>query len=192
MLIGVPTERASNELRVALVPDSVGRLAKAGAQVVVERGAGQRAGYPDAAFEKAGAGLGDTAAVLAADLICKVQKPTAPEIAAMKPGAHLISLLQPASSAEAIAALETRGVTAFALELRPPHHARAVHGCPLVAGHRRRLQGGAARRLVDASSSCRCSRPRRARSTPSKALRPRRGRGRAAWRSPRRGGSARW
>jgi NAD(P) transhydrogenase subunit alpha len=119
MLIGVPTERASNELRVALVPDSVGRLAKAGAQVVVERGAGQRAGYPDAAFEKAGAGLGDTAAVLAADLICKVQKPTAPEIAAMKPGAHLISLLQPASSAEAIAALETRGVSAFSLEQVP-------------------------------------------------------------------------
>lgn len=119
MLIGVPTERASNELRVALVPESVGRLVKAGAQVVVERGAGQRAGYPDAAFEKAGASLGDTAAALAADLVCKVQKPTAPEIAAMKPGAHLISLLQPASSAEAIAALETRGVTAFALELVP-------------------------------------------------------------------------
>lgn len=119
MLIGVPTERAPNELRVALVPESAGRLIKAGAQVVIERGAGQRAGFTDAAYEKAGASLGDAAAALAADLVCKVQKPTAAEVAQLKSGGHLISLLQPSSSADAIAALDGRGVTAFALELVP-------------------------------------------------------------------------
>ncbi len=119
MLIGVPTERSSSELRVALVPESVGRLVKAGTQVVVERGAGQRAGYPDAAYEKAGATIGDAAAALGADLVCKVQKPTGDEVSRMRSGAHLIALLQPASSAEAIAALDARGVTAFALELVP-------------------------------------------------------------------------
>ncbi len=71
MLIGVPLERTARETRVALVPESVSRLAKAGAQVIVERGAGLRAGFPDASYEKAGATLGDAAAVFGtADLLC--------------------------------------------------------------------------------------------------------------------------
>jgi NAD(P) transhydrogenase subunit alpha len=122
MLIGVPAEHAANEARVALVPESVGRLVKApgGHQVVVARGAGARAGFPDTAYEAVGASLADADAVLAtADLVCKVQKPTPAEASRLKPGAHLVSLLQPSTSAESIAALEARGVTAFALELVP-------------------------------------------------------------------------
>ncbi len=119
MVIGVPAERAPNELRVALVPESVAKLAKAGVQCVIERGTGLRAGFTDASYEKAGATLGDAGAALAADLVCKVQKPSADEVARLRQGAHLISLLQPSSSAEAIAALNGRGVTAFALELVP-------------------------------------------------------------------------
>jgi NAD(P) transhydrogenase subunit alpha len=97
----------------------VGRLVKAGVSVTIERGAGLPAGFTDASYEKAGATLGDTAAAFGADLVCKVQKPTAAESAHMKSGAHLISLLQPSTSAESIAALDARGVTAFALELVP-------------------------------------------------------------------------
>jgi NAD(P) transhydrogenase subunit alpha len=97
----------------------VGRLVKAGVSVTIERGAGLPAGFTDASYEKAGATLGDTAAAFDADLVCKVQKPTAAEAAHMKSGAHLISLLQPSTSAESIAALDARGVTAFALELVP-------------------------------------------------------------------------
>lgn len=120
MLIGVPLERTARETRVALVPESVSRLVKAGAQVIVERGAGLRAGFPDASYEKAGATLGDAAAVFGtADLLCKVQKPSNDEVALLKPGSHLISLMQPSSSADAIAALDARGVTGFALELVP-------------------------------------------------------------------------
>lgn len=122
MIIGVPLERAARESRVALIPESVGRLAKGdkAPTIVVERGAGRRAGFTDEAYEKAGARLADAAEVLStADLLCKVQKPSADEVAQLKAGAHLISLLQPSTSKEAIDALDARGVTAFALELVP-------------------------------------------------------------------------
>lgn len=120
MKIGVPLEGATGETRVALIPESVARLVKAGVTVTVERGAGRRAGFPDALYEKAGAALADRAAVFGeADLLCKVQKPTSQEVSHMKAGSHLLSLLQPSSSADAISALEAQGVTAFALELVP-------------------------------------------------------------------------
>jgi H+-translocating NAD(P) transhydrogenase subunit alpha len=120
MKIGVPLERATGETRVALIPESVGRLAKAGVALTVERGAGLRAGFPDAAYEQAGATLADAAGTFgAADLLCKVQPPTREEVSHMKRGSHLVSLLQPSANAEAIAALEAQGVTAFALELVP-------------------------------------------------------------------------
>ncbi|MEK0430582.1 MAG: hypothetical protein RL139_386 [Gemmatimonadota bacterium] len=119
MNIGIPCERTPGETRVALIPESVGRLVKAGVAVIVERGAGAAAGFTDAAYEKAGATLTDTAGAFGADLVAKVQKPTSAETAQMRPGSHLISLLQPASSAAEIAALNARGVTAFALELIP-------------------------------------------------------------------------
>ncbi|MFL5273073.1 MAG: NAD(P)(+) transhydrogenase (Re/Si-specific) subunit alpha, partial [Anaeromyxobacteraceae bacterium] len=57
MRIGVPRETASHERRVALVPDTVKRLVKSGHELVVERGAGAAAGFPDAQYEGAGARL---------------------------------------------------------------------------------------------------------------------------------------
>jgi NAD(P) transhydrogenase subunit alpha len=64
MLIGVPTEIAPGERRVALVPETVSRLLKAGASVLVQRGAGERAAYRDPAYEEAGAALAADAAEL--------------------------------------------------------------------------------------------------------------------------------
>jgi NAD(P) transhydrogenase subunit alpha len=119
MKIGVPLERAAGETRVALIPESVARLVKAGTAVTVERGAGRHAGFPDPLYEKAGATLGDAGSALSADLVCKVQPPSAAEIGQMARGSHLLSLLQPAANASAITALEAQGVTAFALELVP-------------------------------------------------------------------------
>ena len=120
MNIGVPFEHSPRETRVALVPESVARLVKAGVTVTMERGAGLRAGFPDAAYEAAGATVADAAAVFSdADLLCKVQQPTGEEVARMNRGSHLLSLLQPSTSADAIAALDAQGVTAFALELVP-------------------------------------------------------------------------
>ena len=102
MQIGVPKETAPRERRVALAPDSVGRLVKAGAQVVVERGAGVAASFADSAYEAAGATIGATAAeVLAAsDVVTRVQRPSADEARAFKTGAVLISLFQPSAAAD--------------------------------------------------------------------------------------------
>jgi NAD(P) transhydrogenase subunit alpha len=119
MKIGVPLEHAAREARVALVPEAIGRLVKKGVSVMVEHGAGLRAGFPDAAYESAGATLTDARTVFSADLVCKVQKPTRDEVAQLPRGGHLLSLLQPSTSADAITALDAQGVTAFALELVP-------------------------------------------------------------------------
>ncbi|HRN52300.1 MAG TPA: hypothetical protein PK788_02330, partial [Gemmatimonadaceae bacterium] len=119
VIVGIPKESSVGERRVALVPESVGRLVKAGVTVRVERGAGTAAGFPDTLYEAAGATLVDAASAFSADLVCKVQKPTAAEIAQLATGAQLISLLAPSTSADAIVALESRGVNAFALELVP-------------------------------------------------------------------------
>ncbi len=73
MLIGVPRETAPGEHRVSLTPDTVGRLAKGGLQVIVESGAGVPAALPDADYTAAGARVADAAAVYAeADVVVRV------------------------------------------------------------------------------------------------------------------------
>ena len=88
MIIGVPKEIKEQEYRVALLPGGVGQLRRRGHEVVVERGAGIGAGYPDADYERAGARLVDThAAVFAqADLIIKVKEPLPAEFPLLRPG----------------------------------------------------------------------------------------------------------
>ncbi|WP_176064553.1 Re/Si-specific NAD(P)(+) transhydrogenase subunit alpha [Anaeromyxobacter diazotrophicus] len=119
MRIGVPRETAAGERRVALVPETVARLTKGGHEVVVERGAGQAAGFPDAPYAAAGARLGDAAEALGAELVLKVQRPSLEEAGRLREGALLVSFLAPASSAGALAALAARKVTALAMELVP-------------------------------------------------------------------------
>ena len=151
MNIGVPMERRPGESRVSLVPESVGRLIKGPGNptVMVERGAGVRAGFTDAAYEAVGATLGDARAIFSgADLLCKVQKPTADEVALMKTGAHLVSLLQPSTSADSIRALDSRGVTGLALELVPritrAQSMDVLSSQATVAGYKAVLVGSAA------------------------------------------------
>jgi NAD(P) transhydrogenase subunit alpha len=124
MRIGVPKETAAGERRVALVPESVGRLTKAGVEVTVERGAGEAAFFPDEAYASAGATIADAGAALGSDVVAKVQKPSADETARLRQGAVLISLLPVASSGDLLPALATRGVSALALE-RVPRITRA-------------------------------------------------------------------
>jgi NAD(P) transhydrogenase subunit alpha len=122
MKIAVLKETAPHEKRVAATPDSVKKFLAlgSGVQVAVEQGAGVSASYTDAAYKEAGATVADRTTVLAgANLVLKVQKPSAEELAALPEGAALVALLSPHSDKEAIKAYAARNITAFALELVP-------------------------------------------------------------------------
>jgi NAD(P) transhydrogenase subunit alpha len=115
MRLGIPKETSSTERRVALVPETVARLGD-GVEVIVEAGAGDAAGFPDAAYTEAGAQLGDP---WSADVVAKVATPTADETAKLREGQVLIAFLQPLTDAPAIERLTAAGVHAFALESIP-------------------------------------------------------------------------
>src|SRR5918994_347432 len=120
MHIAVPAETSPGELRVSTPPDSVARLVKAGHAVRVETGAGTRAGFPDAGYESVGAMITDAERVYeGAELVCRVQPPSADEIVAIPRGAALLSLLHPGRNSVLLDALAKHGVTALALELVP-------------------------------------------------------------------------
>ncbi|MGB8182960.1 MAG: Re/Si-specific NAD(P)(+) transhydrogenase subunit alpha [Stellaceae bacterium] len=119
MIIGIPKERRAGELRVAASPDTAKRLIGLGHTVVVERGAGAGAAYTDDAYAASGAQLGDTAAALGAEIVLKVQRPTADELKTMKSGAVLVAMLAPLQHKDEVQAYAKAGVTAFAMELVP-------------------------------------------------------------------------
>ena len=118
MIVGIPKETAAGERRVALVPELVGKLTGAGLEVLVEPGAGEAAGFLDAAYVEKGARL-DGDVLARADVVLKVQPPSAAEIGRMKPDATLIGLLSPYGNATTLNALAARKVTAFSMELLP-------------------------------------------------------------------------
>ena len=120
MKIAIPAEADETEPRVAASPDSVKKMRALGAEVLVEAGAGARAGVPDAEYEAAGAGIAHGAEVVRdADVILKVRRPTAGEAERYKKGALVIGMMDPFGNEPALAALAKAGVTAFAMELLP-------------------------------------------------------------------------
>ncbi|HLW87931.1 MAG TPA: Re/Si-specific NAD(P)(+) transhydrogenase subunit alpha [Terriglobales bacterium] len=127
MIIGVPKESYPGEGRVALVPAVIPNLAKAGFQVVVETGAGELAGYPNATYVDKGAKiLPDRATVFAAaDIVVQVLGYSSNEVAGkadlplLRRGQVLIAFLQPLGSAEVLQQIARTGVTSFAVELMP-------------------------------------------------------------------------
>ena len=126
MLIGVPREIASGERRVALVPEVVSQLARAGHRVVVERGAGLRAGFTDEAYRAVGCDLADSAEEIysTAQMILKVQRPGRAEVGEaeldqMKEGSILIGLLQPSGDPSLFQQLAERQVIGCSMELVP-------------------------------------------------------------------------
>lgn len=119
--IAVTRERREGETRCAVTPETVKKLVALGAAVSVEAGAGQGSSFPDSEYTAAGATvLPDTRAVLeAADIVLKVRGPTAQEIAALKPGAVVVALLDAYRETDTIQALAAANVTAFAMEFVP-------------------------------------------------------------------------
>ncbi len=125
MKIGVLKETFPGERRVSLVPTSLPRLRKAGAEIIVEAGAGAAAGYPDARYEAEGATIADRDRVLAADVVLGVRilgsagAEWTSAIEGLSAEAILIGMCDPLGEAGAIASAAERGWTVFALELIP-------------------------------------------------------------------------
>jgi NAD(P) transhydrogenase subunit alpha len=118
MKLVVPRERAVNERRVALVPETVAKFIKSGITVAVERDAGKEAALPDALYEKAGASIApDINTLLAnADVVACVGRPDLP---ALPRGITIVGMLAPLGDPGFVQELASIGVTAFAMEMIP-------------------------------------------------------------------------
>jgi H+-translocating NAD(P) transhydrogenase subunit alpha len=119
--VGVPRETRPGETRVSLTPDVVRQLSRKPFEVIVERGAGDSAGFTDSAFEQAGATLVDSANAVfdSAEIILKIQRPTDEEIAMMHEGQTLCALLQPLSHQNNVLKLTRQKVTALSMDAIP-------------------------------------------------------------------------
>lgn len=149
MRIAVLREGAPGERRVAMVPDAVARLVKAGHEVRVEAGAGAQAGHPDAAYAAAGAKVGAAAEALeGAEVVAAVRAPALEAADRLPRGALLVGLLQPATSRPLLDRLAALGVHALAME-KVPRTTRAqamdaLSSQASLAGYKAVLLGAAA------------------------------------------------
>ena len=117
-LVGVVAEQAG-ESRVAATPETVKKIVALGYKVVVQKGAGDRASFPDSAYVKAGAKIVTAVAAWKADVVLKVNAPTDTEINRMRKGAILVGLLSPAFKPKLLKSLAKKGVTALAMDSVP-------------------------------------------------------------------------
>ena len=119
MIIGIPRETYAGETRVAATPATVGQIIKLGYSVVVESGAGEAASFSDAAYVDAGAEIGSA---WDADVVLKVNAPATDgvdEIAKLRDGATLVSLISPALKPELVEKLSARPITVLAMDAVP-------------------------------------------------------------------------
>lgn len=155
MKIAVAKEIEVGERRVALVPDMAGKLVKQGLEVWVEAGAGELSHFPDAAYEAVGAQIVSDGARLwgEADVVLKVSPPREgedgqSEIARLRPGAVLISFLNPLGEPLRIQQLAERQITALSMEMIPrtsrAQSMDALSSQAGVAGYQAALLGAAA------------------------------------------------
>jgi H+-translocating NAD(P) transhydrogenase subunit alpha len=127
VIVGVPKESYPGERRVALVPVVIPILAKAGIEVLIEKDAGEQAGYPDTAYLEKGAKIApDRAAVFGnADIVAQVlcygsnDATGEADLALMRSGQILMGFLRPFGSAEVIQQIAQAGITSFSVELMP-------------------------------------------------------------------------
>ena len=121
MRIAVLSETDGAETRVSATPETVKKYKSLGADVVVQAGAGAKAGVPDAEFEAAGAAIasGAAEALKDADIVLKVRRPAEGELTGAKPGALVIAIMDPYGQDAALKSLADAQVAAFAMELMP-------------------------------------------------------------------------
>ena len=156
MRIAVPLEIAPGETRVALIPETVGKLVKAGQEVVVQSGSGMRAFFTDQAYKEAGATIVSIAREVyaKAELVAKVREPLqntelgAHEAELIPEGAVYISFLGRDRNSEAVKKLTARRVTAFSMEMIPrtsrAQKMDALSSMASIAGYKAALWGAGA------------------------------------------------
>ena len=119
MRISVPKETRPGENRVALVPDIISKLTRAGLEVVIESGAGVTAQFSDEQFTKAGATVKSGNVISDSDIVASIQPLTPDQMKSLKKGAITISFLSPTTAVDSIEAAASAGATALSLELVP-------------------------------------------------------------------------
>ncbi|MGO4596773.1 Re/Si-specific NAD(P)(+) transhydrogenase subunit alpha [Terrabacter sp. 2RAF25] len=119
MLIGVPRETRARETRVAATPATVEKLVGLGYDVAVEAGSGEAASFSDEAYAAAGARVVDGAEAWGSAIVHKVNAPSDDEIARLRAGTVLVSLMAPAISPDLVEKLRAAGVTAMAMDAVP-------------------------------------------------------------------------
>jgi H+-translocating NAD(P) transhydrogenase subunit alpha len=117
--IGALRESAPQERRVSLVPEIADKLAKEGARVLLEHGAGERAGFPDSLYRNVTWASSADAVLAAADVVLTVQPLTLAQIGKLRSGAVVVGFMQPHARAAEVRALARSGITSFAVELVP-------------------------------------------------------------------------
>ncbi|MDE0154572.1 MAG: Re/Si-specific NAD(P)(+) transhydrogenase subunit alpha [Gammaproteobacteria bacterium] len=121
MQIGVLKETHPGENRVALIPDTVKKLVKLGADITVESALGQGSGFADEEYAEAGAAVSsDRNGMLGqSDIILRIRKPEADEVGRIKQGCIHISYLDPFNEGELVDALAQQGISAISMEMIP-------------------------------------------------------------------------
>jgi H+-translocating NAD(P) transhydrogenase subunit alpha len=117
--IGALKEGALGETRVSLTPEIAGKFAKEGARITLERGAGERARFPDASYKNVEWAESAAAVLSCADVVLTVQPLNVEQIGQLKPSAVVIGFMQPHARAAEVRALKERRITSFAMELVP-------------------------------------------------------------------------
>jgi len=126
MKVAVVKESAPGERRVALVPETVQKLRQAGLEVLVEKGAGDSAWFPDGAYTEAGATVTTTDNLYAtADVVLTVTRPDEAALGMLRPGQAVIGMLAPLTDPHLARTLAERGVTAISLDGLPRTLSRA-------------------------------------------------------------------
>ncbi|MEO3477222.1 Re/Si-specific NAD(P)(+) transhydrogenase subunit alpha [Phaeobacter sp. CAU 1743] len=148
MRIGTPKEVMKGEARVAMTPDSAKQLQKLGYDCAIETGAGQLAGFSDAAYEEAGVEIVKTAAALwkTSDIVAKVRIPTDTELKRMTAGKTLISFFNPGGNEEGLELARSKGANVIAMEMVPrisrAQKMDALSSMANIAGYRAVIEAG--------------------------------------------------
>ncbi|MBS8268010.1 Re/Si-specific NAD(P)(+) transhydrogenase subunit alpha [Halomonas litopenaei] len=148
MKIGAPRERHKGEARVALTPESAGHIQKLGHECLIETGAGELAGFTDAAYEEAGVTIVDSmeAVFEQADVVVKVREPQKEESDLLRQGQTLISFFWPAQNEEMLETCKDKGASVVAMDMVPrisrAQKMDALSSTANIAGYRAVIEAG--------------------------------------------------